>query len=66
MKEIIEDPNEIIEYAEKLIHKNSTDLRELVFLSDDYKPDGLIIIANEIKHSAELLLEAARKLKEQN
>ena len=48
MKEIIEDPNEIIEYAEKLIHKNSTDLRELVFLSDDYKPDGLIIIANEI------------------
>lgn len=51
-----------IESSEELLHKRCNQLRDIIFLNDDYDPVAIINIANDIKLVSEIIVAQANKL----
>ena len=51
-----------IESSEGIIHKRCEQLRELVFMGEDYSPDEVIQLASDIKLLSEIIISQASKL----
>lgn len=52
-----------IESSEGVLHKRCGQLRQLIFMNDDYDPIELIQIANDIKLEADIMISQCNKLK---
>lgn len=61
-----EDTNEsiksCIESAEGILHKRCEQLRDLIFMNEDYNKDEVIQIASDIKLLSEIIISQASKL----
>lgn len=51
-----------IESSEGILHKRCEQLRELIFMNDDYDPELVIGIARDIKLTSEIIIAQASKL----
>lgn len=51
-----------IESAEGILHKRCEQLRELIFMNDDYDPTLAMNIAKDIKLVADIIIAQASKL----
>ena len=61
-----EDTNEsiksCIESAEGILHKRCEQLRDLIFMDEDYNQDEVIQIASDIKLLSEIIISQSGKL----
>ena len=62
MNEDVDVIKNCIESSEGIIHKRCEQLRELVFMDEDYSPDEVIQIALDIKLLSEIIISQASKL----
>lgn len=51
-----------IESSEGILHKRCDQLRELIFINDDYDPVMIMNIAKDIKLISEIIIAQASKL----
>jgi hypothetical protein len=51
-----------IESSEGILHKRCDQLRELIFINDDYDPVMIMNIAKDIKLTSEIIIAQASKL----
>lgn len=62
MSDDVESIKSCIESSEGIIHKRCEQLRELIFIDEDYSPDEVIQIALDIKLLSEIIISQASKL----
>lgn len=63
---MLEDTNEsirsCIESSESILHKRCEQLRELIFMNDDYDPVLVMNIAKDIRLISEIIIAQTNKL----
>lgn len=61
-----EDTNEpiksCIESAEGILHKRCEQLRELIFMNDNYDPSDILTVTNDIRLLADIIIAQSKKL----
>lgn len=62
MSDNVESIRSCIESSEGIIHKRCEQLRELIFMDEDYSPDEVIQLALDIKLLSEIIISQASKL----
>ena len=62
MNDDVESIKSCIESSEGIIHKRCEQLRELIFMDEDYSPDEVIQLASDIKLLSEIIVSQASKL----
>lgn len=62
MNDSIESIKSCIESSEGIIHKRCEQLRELIFMDEDYSPDEVIQLASDIKLLSEIIISQVSKL----
>jgi hypothetical protein len=62
MNSDVESIKSCIESYEGIIHKRCEQLRELVFMGEDYSPDEVIQIASDIKLLSDIIISQSGKL----
>ena len=62
MNDDVESIKSCIESSEGIIHKRCKQLRELIFMDEDYSPDEVIQLASDIKLLSEIIVSQASKL----
>ena len=62
MNDDVESIKSCIESSEGIIHKRCEQLRELIFMDEDYSPDEVIQLASNIKLLSEIIVSQASKL----
>lgn len=62
MNDDVESIKSCIESSEGIIHKRCEQLRELIFMDEDYSPDEVIQLASDIKLLSEIIVYQASKL----
>lgn len=51
-----------IESSEGMLHKRCEQLRDLIFMDEDYSPDEVIQIASDIKLLSDIIISQSGKL----
>lgn len=62
MREDIESIKSCIESSEGILHKRCEQLRELIFMDEDYDLDKVIQTVSDIKLLSEIIISQAGKL----
>ena len=63
MSEDIESIKNCIESSEGILHKRCEQLKELIFMNENYYPDEVIQLASDINLLSEIIISQAKKLK---
>lgn len=62
MNDSIELIKGCIESSEGILHKRCEQLRELIFMNEDYNPSDIVQLANDIKLVADIIIAQTSKL----
>lgn len=63
MNEDVDVIKNCIESSEGILHKRCEQLRELIFMDEDYNPSDVIQLINDIKLVADIIIVQCNKLK---
>lgn len=63
MNDNIESIKGCIESSEGILHNRCSQLRELIFMNEDYNPSDVIQLTNDIKLVADIIISQCNKLK---
>lgn len=63
MNDSIESIKNCIESSEGILHSRCSQLRELIFMNEDYNPSDIVQLANDIKLVADIIITQCNKLK---
>ena len=62
MSDNVESIKSSIESAEGILHKRCKQLRDILFINDDYDPTLVMNIAKDIKFISEIIIAQTNKL----
>ena len=63
MNDSVESIKDCIESAEGILHSRCEQLRELIFMNDDYDPVIVMNLAKDIKLISDVIIAQCNKLK---
>ncbi len=63
MNDSIESIKDCIESSEGILHNRCSQLRELIFMNEDYNSSDIAQLANDIKLVADIIIAQCNKLK---
>lgn len=62
MNDSIESIKDCIESSEGILHNRCSQLRELIFMNEDYNHSYIMQLASDIKLVADIIISQAKKL----